>query len=154
MSDELPVGLPADLSVELTAPPSEALAAVARTAKEWGADWQPHEGGGRLTLPLSAGLRVGLLDGRLEARAGGRGTRLVIRVERAVYRLRRGPLGILLLGALGSLPVILWPFRPQLLALAPAGLVLAFLAWFLVAARLRTAGAEEFLEAVRDRLAD
>jgi hypothetical protein len=56
------------------------------------------------------------------------------------------------LGALGALPVLLWPLRPEFLALAPPGLVLTFLAWFMVVSRLRTAGAAEFLEAVQGRL--
>jgi hypothetical protein len=135
--------------LELDAPPKAVLAAVTRAASDWGADWSPATDGGRLHLPVVAGLRRGLLTGRLEARGG---TRITLHTETTLWRVHRSAAAILVLGALGALPVILWPLREDLLALAPAGLVLMFLAWFMVVSRLRSAGADEFLEAVRDRL--
>ena len=72
--------------------------------------------------------------------------------EATHWRVHRSAAAVLVLGALGALPVILWPLSPEFLALAPLGLVLLFLAWFMVVSRLRTAGAAEFLEAVCDRL--
>ena len=114
----------------------------------------PGTGGGRLHLPVVAGLRRGLLSGQLEARAAGDdGTRLTLHAELHHWRVHRSAAAVLVLGLLGALPVILWPLSSDFLALAPVGLVLVFLAWFMVVSRLRTAGGAEFLEAVGDRLA-
>lgn len=146
-------GEPEDQRLEVAAAPGETLAAVAEVAEQWGGEWRPGTGGGQLYLPVVAGLRRGLLDARLEARglAGG-GTRLRLSGRLVAWHLHRTAAAVLLLGALGALPVILWPLSARLLALAPLGLVLTFLAWFMVVSRLRTAGAVEFLEAVRDHL--
>ena len=131
------------------------LAAVAAAAEDWGAEWAPGTGGaGQLYLPVVAGLRRGVLSGQLAARSSGDGgTRLTLTAETTHWRVHRSAAAVLVLGALGALPVILWPLSPDYLALAPVGLVLMFLAWFMVVSRLRTAGAVEFLEAVRHRLA-
>ena len=43
---------------------------------------------------------------------------------------------------------MLWPFYPQLIAVAPFGALLALGGWFLVVSRLRTSGPDEFLDAV------
>ena len=140
--------------LDIDAPLETVLAAVAVAAEDWGAGWSPRMGGGRLDLPVIAGLRRGVLVGQLEARTGGDGgTRVTLRAETAAWRVHRSAAAVLVLGALGALPVLLWPLRSELLALAPVGLVLMFLAWFMVVSRLRSAGADEFLEAVRDRLA-
>ena len=99
------------------------------------------------------GLRRGLFSGWLTASpspAGG--TVLTLRGETAHWRVHRSAAAVLILGLLGAVPVLLWPLSPDFLALAPVGLVLLFLAWFMVVSRLRTAGGAEFLEAVRDRL--
>ncbi len=139
--------------LELDSPPQAVLAAVAAAAEDWGAEWAPGGGGGRLYLPVVAGLRRGVLSGQLEARSRrDGGTRLTLHAETTHWRVHRSAAAVLVLGALGALPVILWPLRPDFLALAPVGLVLLFLAWFMVVSRLRSAGAGEFLEAVRDRL--
>lgn len=130
-----------------------ALAAIAAAAEDWGAEWTPEGSGGRLYLPVVAGLRRGVLDGQIEIRADARGgTRLTLAAETTHWRLQRSAVAFLVLGALGALPVILWPLSPRYLALAPVGLVFLFLAWFMVVSRLHTAGAVEFLEAVRARL--
>lgn len=135
--------------LEIEAPPAEALAAVAAVAAEWGAEWIPGDNGGQLRLPVIAGLRRGLLTGRVEVLPSrDDGTRLTLRAETAHWRVHGSAAAILVLGALGALPVILWPLRPEFLGLAPVGLVLMFLAWFMVISRLRTAGAVEFLEAL------
>ncbi len=139
-------------TLELHASPAAALAAVAATAEDWGAAWSPATDGGRLALPVVAGLRRGVLDVRLEARSTGNRTRLTARVEDECWRVHKSATAVLALGALGALPVLLWPLHGDLLALAPAGLVLLFLAWFMVVSRLRTAGVAEFLEATQARL--
>lgn len=136
--------------LELEAPPRDVLTAVAVAAEQWGAEWQPSPSGGRLYLPVVAGLRRGILSGDLEASAAaGGGTRLVLRAETTHWQVHRSAAAVLVLGALGALPVILWPLSPSFLALAPVGLVLLFLAWFMVVSRLRTAGAAEFLDTLR-----
>ncbi len=94
-----------------------------------------------------------MLGGRLRVRAlGDGGSRLTLEAETARWRVHRSAAAVLVLGAMGAVPVLLWPLRPEFLALAPPGLVLLFLAWFMVVSRLRTAGAAEFLEAVHHRL--
>ena len=139
--------------LELDAPPAEVLAAVSAMAEDWGAEWTARGAGGSLYLPVVAGLRKGLYSGRLEARAAaGGGTLLTARGETAHWRVQRAAAAVLVMGALGALPVILWPLSPDFLALAPVGLVLMFLAWFMIVSRLRSAGAVEFLEAVREAL--
>lgn len=135
--------------LEVDTSPAQALAALAAAAEDWGAEWAPEAGGGRLYLPVVAGLRRGLLSGRVEARAGAGGrTRLTLVAETTHWRVHRSAAAVLVLGAAGALPVLLWPLSPRLLALAPVGLVMMFLAWFMVVSRLRSAGGAEFLEAV------
>ncbi len=128
------------------------MAAIARAAEAWDANWSPGIGGGRLELPVVAGLRRGLLRGRLDVRAEGGGSRLTLSVEAASWRLHGSAVVVLLLGALGAIPVLFWPLHANLLALAPAGLILTLVAWFLVASRLRSAGAEQFLETAQSCL--
>ena len=143
-----------DHQLAIPAPPERVLAAVSAMAEEWGAEWTAERDGGSLHLPVVAGLRRGLLSGRIEARGSAPdGTLLTLRGETGHWRVHRSAAAILVLGALGALPVILWPLSPRFLALAPVGLVFMFLAWFMVVSRLRTAGGAEFLEAVLHSLA-
>ena len=136
--------------MDLDAPPEAVLAAISAAAEDWGAEWAPVAGGGRLYLPVVAGRRRGVLSGHIEARGSGDGgTHLTLDAETTHWRVHRSAAAVLVMGALGALPVILWPLSPEYLALAPVGLVLMFLAWFMVVSRLRTAGAVEFLETVR-----
>ena len=55
---------------------------------------------------------------------------------------------VLLLATAGGVLTVLWPFFPNLLAVAPFGAVIALGGWFLVITRLRTSGPDDFLEAV------
>ncbi len=140
--------------LELDAPADRVLGAVKAAADDWGAEWTREDGGGQLYLPVVAGLRRGVLSGRLETgSAADGGTRLTLRAEATHWRVHRSAAAVLVMGLLGALPVLLWPLSPEFLALAPVGLVLLFLAWFMVVSRLRTAGGAEFLETVRERLA-
>jgi hypothetical protein len=138
----------AEHAIELPHPPEEALAAVGQAAEEWGAEFERQGRGGRLRLPVVAGLRRGLLVGPLTVEAAGAGSRLVFRPERPSYSLQLSAVGILLLAAAGALATVLWPFYPALVAVAPFGAVLALGGWFLVVSRLRTSGPAEFLELV------
>ena len=132
--------------VGLSVPPDQALAAVAAAAESWGAEWQPRIDGGHLALPVLAGIRHGVVRGRVraEGRPGG-GSRLAFVPEEARYGLNTSAVAILVLAGLGGLLTVLWPFYPSLLAAAPLGAVIALSGWFLVVSRLRTSGPDDFL---------
>ena len=139
--------------VELVAQTTRVSAALKEAAEAWGADWQEAIDGGRLTLPTLTGLRRGVLVGRVTVQPAGRGSRIVFRIEESAHRINRPATVILLMGAIGGVSIVLWPFYPPLLGFAPVGVVLAFAAWLLVASRLRHSGPEDFFELVR-RLAE
>jgi len=126
----------------------EALGAVAQASEIWGATWSPEGSEGRLELPVLAGLRQGLLVGRVWTEPAATGSRVIFRVEDRHYRLQWAALVILALGAAGGITATLWPFFPSLLAVAPLAVVVAIGAWILVASRLRTSTPDEFLELV------
>jgi hypothetical protein len=141
----------AEHAVEIEISPEKALAAVGRTAEDWGAELQPGTAGttgGRLRLPVVAGLRRGLITGAVEVQAATGGSRVVFRPETSVYHVQTASVVVLLLAVCGGLLTVLWPFFPELLAIAPFGALLALGGWFLVISRLRSAGPEEFLAAV------
>jgi hypothetical protein len=137
-----------DHSRECAADPAATLAAVARVADEWGGEFERQGGGGRLLLPVVAGLRRGWVRGRLAATPAGEGTRLALAVEEAAYHLHSASVAVLLLALAGSLVTVLWPLFPRLLEVAPLGAALALAAWLLVIARLKNSGPEEFLAQV------
>lgn len=137
--------------IELELPTEASLAALATAAAEWGALWEPDGSGGRLTLPVVAGLRRGNLIGRVHARALDEGTRLSLDIDTERLTVNRPAVAVLAGGGAGGLAVALWPFWPPLLRLLPLGAVLALSAWFLVTSRLRHAGAEEFLQLIVDQ---
>lgn len=118
-----------------------------RAAEVWGAEWSRQ--GGRLALPVSAGLRSGRVEARLWTEPAAAGSVLVLRVEQTAYRLRTNAVVVLGIAAAGALTTVVWPLFPRLLPLVPLGLVLAVGAWFLVITRLATSGPEDFLEVVR-----
>lgn len=136
-------------SIRVDAEPAAALAAVGRAAEDWGAAWEAGISGGRLELPVSAGLRHGRVSGRVEVWGAGRGEAEVsFRPERSEYHLWVAAVVILALAAGGAVMTVVWPFYPELLAAAPFGAILALSAWFLVITRLQNRGPEEFLELV------
>ena len=131
-----------------------ALAAVAAAAEEWGAEWEPRDAGGRLHLPVQAGLRHGRLDVAVAATpAAAGGVELAFDVAAAAWSIHRTAVGLLVIAGLGALATLLWPFVPALGPLAPMGLVLGVAAWLVVVSRLRHHGVAELLEDVADRLA-
>lgn len=139
----------------LEARPDEALRAVARAAEAWGADFEPQgAGGGRLGLPVNAGLRHGRLEGTVRAVAAGEAaTELAFAVEREEYKLPRVLVGLLLCGALGAVTALGWPFVSGLGKLAPMGALIALAVWFLVLAKARYIGVEVFFDRVEDEIA-
>lgn len=135
-------------AIDLTLTPDQALAAVERTAEDWGAEFQRQGAGGQLHLPVLAGLRKGLVSGALEVTPDAEGSRVVFRPERSIYYVQTQAVMVLLLSVAGGLLTLFWPFYPRLLTVAPFGAIIALGGWFLVLNRLRTSGPEDFLEAV------
>jgi hypothetical protein len=138
----------AEHAVDLGVSPERALAAVCRTAEDWGAEFTPSGSGGQLHLPVLAGLRRGLVTGAVEVRSAIGGSRVVFQPEQSIYYVQTPAVLVLLIAVSGALLTLLWPFYPRLIAVAPFGAVLALGGWFLVVSRLRTSGPEEFLAAV------
>jgi hypothetical protein len=144
-------------AVDVAAAPEAALAALARTAEEWGGDLEPLEpleradGGGSaplLRLPVVAGLRRGWVSGAVTAVAVEGGARVTFHEQDGESYVHAPAVAVLAIAGLGGLLTVVWPFYPRLLAVAPLGAVLALSGWFLILARLRTSGPREFLEAV------
>lgn len=133
-----------------------ALEAVAEAADAWGAAWTREGTGGDLALPFLAGLHRGWLRARVTsepaAPAAPAAERTILRLE--VTERHEGvhwaAVGILLFSVAGGLLVMLWPFFPRLLPLAPFGALLALGGWFLVVSRLRSSGPHEFLDLVEE----
>jgi hypothetical protein len=141
------------LEIQLTAPPDAAAQAVERAVESWDADFEGWENGrrGQLYLPVSAGLRHGMVRGEIAVEPRDRGARVVFRPEEARYQLHSTAVGVLVISAVGALLLLLWPFLPQEAALArvaPLGAVLALGGWFLVVSRLTTRDARDFLDLV------
>lgn len=138
----------AEHAIELNLTPDEALAAVGRTAEDWGAEFQRDGDGGRLHLPVLAGLRKGLVSGSVEVRPASAGSRVVFRPDTSIYYVQTQAVMVLLFSIAGALLTVAWPFFPDLLTVAPFGAVIAIGGWFLVLSRLRTSGPDDFLGAV------
>jgi len=134
--------------IEVPGDPEAALAAVARAAEDWGAQWRRHARGGTLALPVLHGLRRGWVRGPLAATPAGEGTALTFTPDEREEHLHGTAVVILLFSAAGAVLTVLWPFVPGLLPLAPFGALLALGGWFLVVSRLRTSGPGDFLELV------
>jgi hypothetical protein len=130
--------------------PAEALEALEEASEIWGGEWERLGNGGKLTLPVSAGLRHGHVLGEVSAERRGRGSALAFRIEQIHYRLHVPAIVILLIGAAGGLLVVAAPFHPPLFALVPAGTILSLAAWFLVVSKLRTRGSAEFFALVAE----
>lgn len=137
-------------AIDLDATAKEALAAVDDAAEIWGGEWQAMGSGGRLSLPVAAGLRYGLVHGEVFVEPARNGSSLVYRILEREYKIHFGAVVVLLFGALGGLATVVVPFYPNLFQLLPISILLILLAWFLVVARLRHNGPEEFLKLVKD----
>ncbi|MEM7582619.1 MAG: hypothetical protein AAF560_04505 [Acidobacteriota bacterium] len=137
--------------LDLAEDPITALNLVAMAADDWGGLWQPGKGGGRLGLPVIAGLRRGWVAGELTVEEAGEGSRLTFQVDKSEYRVQRPAALTLALAALGALVTVIAPFVPALWGLVPIGILMSIAAWFLVIARLRNSGPEEFFEDLEQR---
>lgn len=134
--------------IDIAATKADTLELLAAVAEDWGADWRPNAWGGRLELPVRAGLRRGRLVGQVRVEGQARGSRIRFDIDEEHYSLHWQAAVILLFGAFGAIAAMLWPFYPSLLGLAPLGIILSLAAWFLVASRLGSSGPEEFFAAV------
>ena len=131
--------------------PRAALRLLAETADSWGAGWQADgERGGRLALPVLAGVRHGWVAGEVEVEAAGEGSRLVYRVEESAYQLDKASVLTLTIAACGALITVIGPLIPQLFRLVPIGILLSVAAWLFIVRRLRNSGPEEFFEFLAD----
>lgn len=137
----------------VNAPAPEVLAFIAREADTWGATFDRQEGGGRLELPVVAGLRRGWLRGQVSVEAQEDGSKIVFNVDESIYRVQSSLVAVLALAAVGALTFLVGPFVPWLRPAVPLGFMLSLGAWFVVA-NLRNSGPEEFFEAVADQAAD
>ncbi len=136
-----------ELRCDLAEDPVTSLNLVAMAADDWGGLWQAEgRGGGRLGLPVVAGLRRGWVAGQLTAEPAGAGSRLTYRVDKGEYRVRKTAAVVLLLAALGALVTMIAPFVPSLWRFVPLGILLCVGAWLFVVARLRNSGPEEFFQ--------
>lgn len=135
-------------TIDLAAGPERALAALARTADLWGAEWERQGAGGRLRIPVHHGVRRGWAGGEVAAEPLPEGARVRFRVDEGDTWVHTPVVAILAMGAAGALLTVAWPFWPRLLSIAPFGAVLALATWLLVSSRLRTSGPDEFLDMV------
>jgi hypothetical protein len=128
--------------------------ALRETVAEWGGTWNGDAAGGALTLPVQAGLRHGVLDGRATIAAVTGGSELALEIVGERWVLDRGSLVILVTAALASVAGVLWPFFPALARFAPLGLVLGVSAWLVVVSRLSHRGPAELLVEVAAALVE
>ena len=139
--------------VDLGCEPGTSYALVAREAEGWGGEWYRDDDGGRLKIPVVAGLRYGWVEGRLRADPASQGgSRLTFRVERSYYRLQTTSALVLAIAAAGALAVLFAPFFPVLWPAVPLGFMLTLGAWLFIVSHLRNSGPEEFLEALGHEL--
>lgn len=132
--------------MDLDCSPGEAQAALGVATKEWGGEWRAEGSGGRVALPVAAGLRRGLTECDVSIEPAGEGCRVTFEVTAAAWSINWIATMILVFGAAGGILLLLWPLFPDLLGLAPFAAIIAFSAWFLVASRLRTSSLEDYLE--------
>lgn len=148
-----------DLRQSVAASPARTLAALSDAAEIWSAAWEAGSDGGRLHLPVLAGIRrgrvlarvevVGEVVGGPESRGAGDdvGSEIRLYIEESEYEVNRPAAVFLVLGALGGLVTVIWPLFPErMINFLPLAVVFLLGSWLLVASRLRTAGPRDFLE--------
>lgn len=137
--------------MEVDASPDEVLRRVREAVDAWGGEWQSEgERGGKLILPVSAGVRRGWMGFEVSVEpprdGGDEASELVLRRAQDHLQVDRATVMVLLLALLGALLFLVVPFVPRLLPLLPIGFVLTVAGWLFVVARLRNSGPDEFLE--------
>ncbi len=138
-------------SVHLKLSPSAALKSLDTLSERWGGGWK-GEGpdGGRLVIPVLAGLRRGYVGYAVSARSESRGTHLDFVEEESDLKVHRPTLIVLLIAACAGLSTLVMPFVPKLLPLLPPAVVLCIATWLFIVARLRNSGLDEFMQDLKD----
>ena len=113
--------------VELALAPARAAEAIAATAEPWGAEWTPHEGGGRLSLPVVFGLRRGQLVGKVTITATAAGSRVAWRQLESHLEIHRSSVAVLSIAAVPLLGVLGWPLWYAYAAMVPGVVLTAIL---------------------------
>ncbi|HVS63650.1 MAG TPA: hypothetical protein VMT85_09135 [Thermoanaerobaculia bacterium] len=141
-----------ELTADLPIGVGDAVDLVEELAGLWGGELERSGSGGRLALPVSAGVRHGLLRADVSVRRlGGDGSRVDLHVRDETYRLHVSAVAVLLIGAAGGLFLILGPLVAgrRSIELLPPAFIVMLAAWFLVASRMRHRNASDFLESLR-----
>lgn len=139
--------------MELDSSTRECLRELGNLAEDWGAEWQEEGRGGRLTLPVLAGVRRGLLSGHVRVEARKEGSRLTFQPQEEFYRVQRPVVVFLLLALCGALAILAAPLFPVLVPLLPLSALLMLAAWLFIVSSLRNSGPEEFFESLELELA-
>lgn len=140
---------PPNIDLRLQIPAS--LKLLKGLAETWGGGWK-GEGlsGGRLVIPVLAGLRRGYVGFAVSADGSAQGTRLQFVEEESDLTVHKPTLVILLIAAAAALTCLLVPFVPRLLPLLPPSIVISLATWMFIVARLRNSGLDEFLADLKD----
>lgn len=126
--------------------PTACLEHLAQIADDWGASWQPAgRSGGRLVMPVVAGVRQGMVAGQVSVEALDRGSRLTYYIEEEHYAVQKRKVVVLLLALFGALSIMAAPLVPALVPLVPLGAMLMLGAWLFIISGLRNSGPEELL---------
>ncbi len=134
-------------NLDLPVDPRASLRLLAQAAEDWGGTWRAEgDRKGLLGLPVMAGVRRGWVEGEVRVESAGEGSRLSFRVVDSEYRVERVSVVTLSMAAVGALVTLFAPLFPRLIALMPAGILLAVGAWLFIVARLRNSGPDEFFE--------
>ena len=142
------------LELELDCPQKQALVALEAAAEAWGADWVATASGGKLEIPVTAGVRHGFVDAQATVTGAGRRATVRLDIQKEDYRLHGSSVAVLVMGAAGGLGMMLLPFFPQLFDFLPFAGISMLLAWFVVVARVRHRSPGDFLETVRDAVSE
>ena len=138
-------------TLTLESTPSAALKLLKEKAEIWGGGWK-GEGltGGRLVIPVLAGLRRGYVGYGVSVDGTPRKTTLDFKEEESDLQVHVPTLIVLLIAAAAGLTTMVIPFMPRLLPLLPPSVVLSLATWLFIVARLRNSGIDEFLADLAD----
>ncbi len=134
----------------LPLPVAASFKALRQKAETWGGGWQGEGLGGRLVIPVLAGLRRGFVGYAVSADEGSKGTHLEFVEEESDLQVHRPTLIVLLIAAAAALTCLVVPFVPKLLPLLPPSVVLCLATWLFIVARLRNSGLDEFMTDLKD----
>lgn len=134
----------------LPLPAAASFKALRHKAELWGGGWQGEGLGGRLVIPVLAGLRRGLVGYAVSASDTPQGTQLEFVEEESDLKVHTPTVIVLLIAAAAALTCLVIPFVPKLLPLLPPCVVLCLATWLFIVARMRNSGLEEFIGDLED----